>query len=52
MTLLNINKFYLYSEDRSIDFAYALAATYRDRVKSLSFCEMAVSSFGLEETSY
>ncbi|THW40422.1 soluble epoxide hydrolase [Aureobasidium pullulans] len=52
MTLLNIDKFHVHGEDRGADFAYALAATCRDRVKSLSFCEMAVSGFGLEETSY
>ncbi|THX00081.1 soluble epoxide hydrolase [Aureobasidium pullulans] len=51
MTLLNIDKFHVHGEDRGADFAYALAATFRDRVKSLSFCEMAVSGFGLEKMS-
>jgi pimeloyl-ACP methyl ester carboxylesterase len=52
MTYLRIDKFHVHGEDRGADFAYALAATCRDRVKSLSFCEMMVSGFGLEETSY
>jgi pimeloyl-ACP methyl ester carboxylesterase len=52
MTYLKIDKFHVHGEDRGADFAYALAATCRDRVKSLSFCEMMVSGFGLEETSY
>lgn len=45
-------KFYLHGEDRGADYAYAVAAMYPDRVLKLSFCEMLVSGFGLEESSF
>ena len=52
MTQLGHEKFHLHAEDRGADYSYALAAMYRDRVKTLSFCEMMLSGFGLEETSF
>lgn len=52
MTQLGHKKFYLHAEDRGADYAYATAAKYRDRVLKLSFCEMLVSGFGLEESSF
>jgi pimeloyl-ACP methyl ester carboxylesterase len=52
MTQLGHEKFYVHGEDRGADYAYALAAMYRDRVLKLSFCEMVISGFGLEETSF
>jgi len=52
MTQLGHDKFYLHGEDRGADYAYATAAKYRDRVLKLSFCEMLVSGFGLEESSF
>jgi pimeloyl-ACP methyl ester carboxylesterase len=52
MTQLGHEKFYVHGEDRGADYAYALAAMYRDRVIKLSFCEMVISGFGLEETSF
>ena len=52
MTQLGYDKFHLHGEDRGADYAYALAAKYRDRVKTLSFCEMLLSGFGLEESSF
>lgn len=52
MTQLGHEKFHLHGEDRGADYAYAVAAMYPDRVKTLSFCEMSISGFGLEETSY
>ncbi|KAK5999293.1 hypothetical protein QM012_005618 [Aureobasidium pullulans] len=52
MTYLEIDKYHVHGEDRGADFAYALAASCPERVKSLSFCEMMVSGFGLEETSF
>ena len=51
MTNLGHENFHLHGEDRGADYAYALAAMYRDRVKTLSFCEMLVSGFGLEESN-
>lgn len=51
MTQLGHETFHLHGEDRGAEFAYALAATERDRVKTLSFCEMLLSGEGLEEWS-
>ena len=48
---LGHDAYHVHGEDRGAEFAYALAATYRDRVKSLSFCEMLLSGEGLEEWS-
>ena len=52
MTFLGHDTFHLHGEDRGAEFAYVLAATERDRVKTLSFCEMLLSSEGLEEASF
>ena len=51
MTVLGHEKFHLHGEDRGAEFAYALAATQRERVKTLSFCEMLLSGAGLEQWS-
>ena len=51
MTILGHETFHLHGEDRGAEFAYALAATERKRVKTLSFCEMLLSGEGLEEWS-
>ena len=51
MTQLGHSQFHLHGEDRGAEFAYALAATQRDRVNTLSFCEMLLSGAGLEEWS-
>ena len=51
MQQLGHSKFHLHGEDRGAEFAYALAATHRDKVMTLSFCEMLLSGFGLEEWS-
>ncbi len=51
MTFLGHETFHLHGEDRGAEFAYALAATERARVKTLSFCEMLLSGEGLEEWS-
>jgi pimeloyl-ACP methyl ester carboxylesterase len=52
MTFLGHETFHLHGEDRGAEFAYVLAATQRERVKTLSFCEMLLSGEGLEEWSY
>ncbi|KAF2206463.1 hypothetical protein CERZMDRAFT_103366 [Cercospora zeae-maydis SCOH1-5] len=51
MTLLGHEKFYLHGEDRGADYAYAVAGLYRERVLKLSFGEMLLSGFGLEESN-
>ena len=52
MTQLGHEKFYLHGEDRGAEYAYVVAAAYRDRVMKLSFCEMLLSGLGLEESSF
>lgn len=52
MSFLGHETFHLHGEDRGAEFAYALAASERDRVRTLSFCEMMLSGLGLEEFSY
>ena len=52
MTQLGHEQFHLHGEDRGAEFAYALAATQRERVKTLSFCEMLLSGAGLEQWSH
>jgi pimeloyl-ACP methyl ester carboxylesterase len=51
MAQLGHEHFHLHGEDRGAEFAYVLAASHRDRVKSLSICEMLLSGEGLEEWS-
>jgi len=51
MTQLGHHTFHVHGEDRGAEFAYALAASQRQRVKALSFCEMLLSGAGLEEWS-
>ena len=51
MTLLGHDRFHVHGEDRGAEFAYALAASERDRVVTLSFAEMLLSGLGLEEWS-
>lgn len=51
MTQLGHERFHIHGEDRGAEFSYAVAASYRDRVKTLSFCEMLLSGEGLEEWS-
>ena len=51
MTQLGHQTFHVHGEDRGAEFAYALAATQRERVKTLSFCEMLLSGKGLEQWS-
>ncbi|AHY47753.1 Alpha/beta hydrolase family [Rubrobacter radiotolerans] len=52
MTQLGHETFHVHGEDRGAEFAYAVAATEPERVKTLSFCEMLLSGEGLEEWSY
>ncbi len=51
MTQLGHDKFHVHGEDRGAEFAYGLAASQRERVKTLSFCEMLLSGAGLEQWS-
>lgn len=51
MAQLGHETYHVHGEDRGAEFAYVLAATQRDRVRTLSFCEMLLSGMGLEEWS-
>jgi pimeloyl-ACP methyl ester carboxylesterase len=52
MTSLGHEQFHLHGEDRGAEFAYVLAATRPERVKTLCFAEMLLSGEGLEEWSF
>ena len=52
MSQLNHKQSRVHGEDRGAEYVYALAALYRQQVLSLSFCEMLLSGFGLEESSF
>ena len=51
MTQLGHPTFHLHGEDRGAEFAYVLAASRPERVRTLSFCEMLLSGAGLEQWS-
>lgn len=52
MSVLGHEQFFLHGEDWGAAFAYALTADNRDRIRKLSFGEMLLPGFGLEEWSY
>ncbi|KEZ67867.1 hydrolase [Pseudomonas amygdali pv. tabaci str. ATCC 11528] len=49
---LEIEQAYVHGEDRGAEYGFVLAASHPDRVKALSFAEMMLSGFGLEERSF
>jgi pimeloyl-ACP methyl ester carboxylesterase len=51
-SVLGFDQFFLHGEDWGAAFAYALTASYPERVRKLSFGEMLLPGFGLEEWSY
>lgn len=51
MAQLGHDTYHVHGEDRGAEFAYVLAASFRNRVRTLSFCEMLLSGQGLEEWS-
>lgn len=52
MTQCGHEKFHVHGEDRGAEYAYGVAAHLRERVLTLSFCEMLLTGYGLEEASY
>ena len=52
MSELGHETFHVHGEDRGAEFAFALAGRFPERVLTLSFCEMMLSGFGLEEQSF
>lgn len=49
---LDVDRAFVHGEDRGAEYAFVLAATHPERVRALSFAEMMLSGFGLEERSY
>jgi pimeloyl-ACP methyl ester carboxylesterase len=52
MTKPSHERSHLYGEDRGAECAHVAAALHPDRVISVSLCEILLSGFGLEESSY
>ncbi len=48
---LEIEHAYVHGEDRGAEYGFVLAASHPERVKALSFAEMMLSGFGMEERS-
>ena len=49
MDYLGFETFFLHGEDCGAAFAYALAASYPERVRKLCYCEMLLPGYGLED---
>jgi len=49
---LGVGDAFVHGEDRGAEYGFVLAASYPDRVRALSFAEMMLSGFGLEERSF
>ncbi|WP_313441497.1 alpha/beta hydrolase [Novosphingobium sp.] len=49
---LQVGQIFVHGEDRGAEYGFVLAAKYPDRVKALSFAEMMLSGYGLEERSF
>lgn len=49
---LDVDRAFVHGEDRGAEYGFVLAATHPERVNALSFAEMMLSGFGLEERSY
>lgn len=48
---LGHERYLIHGEDRGAEYAYVMAAVYRDNVRALSFCEMLLSGDQLEDHS-
>jgi pimeloyl-ACP methyl ester carboxylesterase len=51
MAGLGHDRNHVHGEDRGAEYAYVLAATHPDRVRTLSFAVMLLSGYGVEEWS-
>jgi len=49
---MEVGQVFVHGEDRGAEYGFVLAATRPERVRALSFAEMMLSGFGLEERSY
>ena len=52
MTGLGFDRFYIHGEDRGAEYGFVYAAKHKEKVIAMSYGEMAVSGYGIEEASY
>lgn len=52
MQHLGYDRFYIHGEDRGAEYGFVYAAKYPKQVIAMSFAEMAISGYGIEEASY
>lgn len=52
MSSLGFDDFYIHGEDRGAEYGFVYAARFPEKVRAMSFGEMAVSGFGIEEAGY
>lgn len=52
MEALGFNRFYIHGEDRGAEYGFVYAAKHKDKVIAMSYGEMAISGYGIEEASY
>lgn len=52
MVKLNIDRFYIHGEDRGAEYGFVYAAKHPEKVIAMSYGEMAISGYGIEEASY
>lgn len=52
MEYLGINKFCIHGEDRGAEYGFVYAAKYPEKIKWMSYGEMAISGYGIEEASF
>jgi pimeloyl-ACP methyl ester carboxylesterase len=49
---LEVDRAFVHGEDRGAEYGFLLAAKHPERVRALSFAEMMLSRYGLEERSF
>ncbi len=52
MVSLGFDRFYVHGEDRGAEYGFVYASRFPEKVLAMSFGEMAVSGYGIEEASY
>lgn len=52
MKSLKCDRFYIHGEDRGAEYGWAYAAMHPEQVTAMSYGEMAISGYGIEEASY
>lgn len=52
MQSLNFDRFYIHGEDRGAEYGWAYAQIHPEKVIAMSYGEMAISGYGIEEASY